>query len=102
MKNSRTENKGYSQTSSNSRSGGIEALRPSTTVSQKPVESSQGTQATPLRPVLAQEEIAKRAKAIWEKRGRPYGDDQADWFEAETQLRREESQMPSRSGVRQP
>jgi hypothetical protein len=91
MKSSRTENKGYSQTSSSTRSSGIEAIRPNTAVSQKPIESSQGTQATPLRPLLTHEEIAKRAKAIWEKRGRRQGDDQADWFEAETQLRGQES-----------
>ena len=87
MKSSRTENKGYSQTSSSSRSSTIEALRPNLASSQKSNESSQVTQVTPLRPVLTQEQIAERAKALWEKRGRPQGQDQADWFEAEAQLR---------------
>jgi len=89
MKSSRTENKGYSQTSSSSRSSTTEALRPNLAGSQKSSKSSQATQVTPLRVVPTHEQIAERAKAIWDHRGHRQGQDQADWFEAEAQLRAE-------------
>jgi hypothetical protein len=41
-------------------------------------------------PVLAHpshEDISALARAIWEKRGRPHGQDAAIWFEAERRLR---------------
>jgi hypothetical protein len=91
MKNRRTEDRGCSQTSSSSRPSSIEALRPGTAISQEAIESNKGTQAIPLRPVLTHEEVAARAKAIWEEHGRRQGSDQADWFEAEAQLRGEQS-----------
>jgi hypothetical protein len=36
---------------------------------------------------IPHELIEERAKAIWEQRGRPQGEDQSNWFEAENQLR---------------
>ena len=35
------------------------------------------------------EQIAQRAEAIWQKRGRPAGRDELNWLEAEAQLRAE-------------
>ena len=48
-------------------------------------------------------DVSERAYALWERRGRPDGDPQADWFEAETQLRREldDVRMPA-PGPEQP
>jgi hypothetical protein len=86
MKSSRTENRGYSQTSNSSRSSTAEALQPNLGGSQKSNESSQ---VIPLKPVLTHEQIEERAKALWNQHGRPHGQDQADWFEAEAQLRAE-------------
>lgn len=40
-------------------------------------------------PVLSHEQIAKRAQAIWEKKGRPCGQDEQNWLQAETELRTE-------------
>ena len=41
-------------------------------------------------------DIRKRAYRLWEQRGRPDGDPEADWFEAESQLRSDldDVQMP--------
>jgi hypothetical protein len=41
------------------------------------------------KPVLTQEQIAERAKAIWIQRGRTLGRDQDNWLEAEAQLKKE-------------
>ena len=38
-------------------------------------------------------DTAQRAYALWEARGRPIGSPQQDWFEAETQLRAELSDV---------
>lgn len=43
----------------------------------------------PPRP-LTHEEISARARQIWEQRGRPEGQDQSIWHEAERQLRSSE------------
>ena len=37
----------------------------------------------------SQAEIAERAKAIWQAKGRPRGQDEQNWLEAEAQLKRE-------------
>ncbi|MCY2926759.1 MAG: DUF2934 domain-containing protein [Planctomycetota bacterium] len=37
-------------------------------------------------PVLSHEQIAKRARAIWEKKGRPAGQDEQNWLQAESEL----------------
>jgi hypothetical protein len=38
---------------------------------------------------LAHDQIADRARAIWEQRGRPHGEDDTIWHEAEDELKRE-------------
>lgn len=38
---------------------------------------------------LDHDQIAERAREIWEQRGRPYGQDEQNWREAERQLREE-------------
>ena len=38
---------------------------------------------------LTHDQIADRARAIWEQRGRPQGEDDKIWREAEDQLKRE-------------
>jgi hypothetical protein len=38
---------------------------------------------------LTHDQIADRARAIWEQRGRPQGEDDKIWHEAEDQLKRE-------------
>jgi hypothetical protein len=52
-----------------------------------------GATATQSPPVAAreptQEDIALRAKAIWQAKGRPVGQDLQNWSEAERQLRAE-------------
>jgi hypothetical protein len=37
--------------------------------------------------VNGEEEIAKRAYALWQQRNYEYGNDLADWFEAERELK---------------
>jgi hypothetical protein len=46
--------------------------------------STQGAQEK--QPVVSHEDIARRAQAIWEKKGRPADQDEANWHEAEAQL----------------
>ena len=38
---------------------------------------------------LTHDQIADRARAIWEQRGRPQGEDEKIWHEAEDQLKHE-------------
>ena len=38
---------------------------------------------------VSHDDIAQRAKVIWERRGRPHGEDEKNWREAEEELRRE-------------
>ena len=47
--------------------------------------SAQGRAPSRLQP--SHEEISALARAIWEKKGRPHGQDAAIWFEAERRLR---------------
>jgi len=47
--------------------------------------SRPGTAA--LRPVPTHEQIAQCARAIWQSKGCPVGQDEQNWREAETQLR---------------
>jgi hypothetical protein len=39
------------------------------------------------RPDPTHDDIAQRAYALWEARGRPEGSPQVDWFRAEQELR---------------
>jgi hypothetical protein len=38
---------------------------------------------------LTHEQIEERARLIWKQRGCPRGEDEKNWYEAETQLKRE-------------
>ena len=71
--------------SSSSRSG---STRPASSTEplrhEKPASSGRSGQPTPTH-----EQIEQRAKAIWEQRGRHAGEDEKNWYEAETQLKRE-------------
>lgn len=55
--------------------------------------TSSGSSVTTLKPVkaktLTHQQIADRAKAIWQKKGCPVGQDEKNWSEAEAQLKRE-------------
>jgi len=48
-----------------------------------------GTPKSPPTPVLTHEQIAARAKAIWQAKGCKPGQDTQNWFEAEAQLKAE-------------
>ena len=64
-------------------------------MNDKPVHASNVPTPTeqPRRQVL-HEEIAQRAKQIWEQRGHPSGRDEAIWLEAESQLQAEAESRP--------
>jgi hypothetical protein len=73
------------------RGGKVEKLRP---------EPSRGEAVVGERPektpsvsesglTLAHDQIANRARAIWERRGCPEGEDEQIWLEAESELKRE-------------
>lgn len=94
MKTARTEKKGVTQTSSsNARSSSIEALRPNSGNTGKGDTSKQVSRGldTPVAPLTAisHERITERAEAIWVQHGRVGDQDQANWYEAEAQLRAE-------------
>ena len=57
------------------RAGKVEALRP---------EEMQRAGAGPTHA-----QIAQRAREIWERKGRPQGQDEKNWHEAEEELKRE-------------
>jgi hypothetical protein len=50
--------------------------------------SDTGGTATATMPIT-HTQIAERARQIWEQRGRPQGEDERNWREAERQLKRE-------------
>jgi len=65
-----------------------------------PMEPARGEAVVGERPVrvpevgessvtLTHDQIADRARAIWEQRGRPQGEDEKIWHEAEAELKRE-------------
>jgi hypothetical protein len=56
--------------------------------SQPMMESEGGGTATATAPIT-HEQIAERARQIWEQHGRPQGEDERNWREAERQLRAE-------------
>jgi hypothetical protein len=63
--------------------------------SEKPVHASNVPTPTerPRRQV-SHEEIARRAKQIWQERNQPSGSDEAIWLEAESQLKAEAESRP--------
>lgn len=48
-----------------------------------------GTATATATPPITHEQIAERARQIWEQHGRPQGEDERNWREAERQLRAE-------------
>lgn len=44
--------------------------------------------------------IRRRAYEIWERAGRPHGEDQAHWFEAQAELAGDDTVLPRRSETR--
>ncbi len=52
----------------------------------KPEEAQAGKSVA-----LTHTQIAERARQIWERRGRPQGQDEKNWRDAEEELRREMS-----------
>ncbi|HUR56734.1 MAG TPA: DUF2934 domain-containing protein [Opitutaceae bacterium] len=74
----------------------------------KPVHANNVPSPTDrLRPQASHEEIARRARKIWQDRGQPHGQDDAIWLEAESTLKGEAesrpvSGTPSRPNVDEP
>jgi hypothetical protein len=95
MNRSRTKGKGVTQTSNrNAVSKSLVPLKPESANIEKPgrstlVSNDSSSSADPHIPKIGHEQIAERAKAIWVQRGRPQGQDQVNWSEAEAQLRAE-------------
>ncbi len=67
--------------------GGEPVAKPASATQQAP--QSAGQRQTGPTATLTHEQIAKRAQQIWEKKGRPVGQDEKNWLEAEAQLKRE-------------
>ena len=67
--------------------GGEPAAKSASVTPQAPPAAGQ-RQAGP-KTTLTHEQIIKRAQQIWEKKGRPVGQDERSWLEAEAQLKRE-------------
>lgn len=63
------------------------AARPS--IRPSSLMSSSSATATMTRKAPSREQIAERAKAIWQQKGCPCGQDEQNWLEAERQLRQE-------------
>ena len=95
MKTARAENKGVTQTSKrNVQSSLAAALRPDSGKTETPGRStllSHGLGASAARPIatLSHEQITERARALWIQHGCPQDRDEANWHEAEAQLRAE-------------
>jgi len=70
-------------------SGGEEILSPQG-VSQARSGRGGGSGGTATATLsITHEQIAERARQIWEQHGRPQGEDERNWREAERQLKRE-------------
>lgn len=57
------------------------------TTRAKAAEEAGGTATATM--TLDYDQVAERAREVWEQRGRPYGQDEQNWREAERQLREE-------------
>lgn len=68
---------------------GEAAVRAETSRESEHAESQAGGGAATATLELTHEQIAERARRIWEQRGRPDGEDDRNWREAERQLKRE-------------
>jgi len=56
-------------------------------VAERPEERPPVSEVSTL--TLAHDQIANRAREIWERRGRPHGQDNQIWHDAEDELRRQ-------------
>ena len=70
----------------------VERLRPKPSrgevaVGEHPEETPEMGESSTM--TLAHDQIADRARAIWERHGRPQGEDDRIWREAEDELKRE-------------
>jgi hypothetical protein len=54
----------------------------------EPTSPEQTPNVSPIGETITDLVIATVAYQLWEERGRPYGNPDPDWFEAERQLRR--------------
>jgi len=66
------------------------------TTTETRAKRGKGAKVEPLRPpemqqagIPTHEQIAQRAREIWERHGRPHGEDVKNWREAEEELKRE-------------
>ena len=50
----------------------------------------------PQQVAISHDQIAERARAIWQSKGCPLGLDEANWYEAEVQLRMEQQARSAR------
>ena len=64
-----------------------EPSRGEAVVGERPEERPEAGESSTV--TLAHDQIADRARAIWERRGRPQGEDDRIWREAEDELKRE-------------
>jgi hypothetical protein len=58
----------------------------------EPLRGSTGSYTaakTNTTPLLTHKQIEERAKAIWQQKGCPMGQDEKNWHEAEAQLKKE-------------
>ncbi|MCE5278495.1 MAG: DUF2934 domain-containing protein [Planctomycetaceae bacterium] len=65
------------------------SMRSASTTQSSPSRQPARRQSASARNRLTQEQIAQRAKAIWQAKGCQVGQDLENWFEAETQLKSE-------------
>ena len=72
----------YPEASRDEGSGGVSQLTAEPEQTAKPRQAKGSA-------VLTHEQIAERAEAIWIQRGRPSGEDESIWYEAESQLKQE-------------
>jgi hypothetical protein len=95
MNKARTKDKGITQTSNRKDvSGSTVSLQLNSGHIEKPgrstlISSGLDSPVGPHIPRMGHEQIAERAKTIWEQKGRVTGQDQVNWCEAEAQLRAE-------------
>ncbi len=88
-----------SRKSSSKRSNGVEKRSTAKTELKRksPKARTAGAVAAPSDApsvyLLSDEEIQRKAYALWEVRGRPYGSPDEDWYRAKEQLLPEESRI---------
>jgi len=68
---------------------GEAAVRAEIARESAPPEAHEGGGTATATLTLTHDQIADRARQIWEQRGRPDGEDERNWREAERQLKKE-------------